>query len=96
MSSPVYENPSADKFGPPPLPGDSRSHGRLRRRLGRLAFALAVYFLAHWLHTGSRGAWLAGFSAVVVFAASVFDYILQLHGDDEEKDPYSPPTHLTR
>ena len=96
MSSPVYENPSADKFAPPPPPGDTQSHRRLHRRLGRLAFGLAVYFLAHWLHTGSRDAWLVGFSAVLLFAATVFDYILQLHGDDEDKDPYSPPTHITR
>jgi hypothetical protein len=26
----------------------------------------------------------------------VFDYFFQLHGDEDEKDPYSPPTHITR
>jgi hypothetical protein len=92
---PVYDNPSADKFAPPP-PADSRSEGKFRRRLTRVAFLLAVYFLGDWLLTRSQGAYVAGFSAFLLFAVSVFDYFLQLHGDEDEKDPYSPPTHITR
>ena len=93
----VYENPSADKFAPPPSPSEPRSHDKLQRGVIRTALGLAVYFAADGLQMASRDAgWWAGFSAVVLLAASVFEYVIQRHADDEDKDPYSPPTNITR
>jgi len=89
----MFENPSADKFGPPPAPSEPRAEGRLRRWLIGMAFGLEVY-VAHWLWTGSRGpTWLA---AIVLFALGVFDFVIRLHNKDDKTDPYSPPTHITR
>jgi hypothetical protein len=42
-NGPVYENPSADKFGPPPFPSASEPDGKLQRRLKRIALGLAVF-----------------------------------------------------
>jgi hypothetical protein len=90
----MFENPSADKFGPPPAPSDDRSEGKLRRRLIRVGFGLAVYFVSHRLWTGSGGrAW---WPAILLFALTVFDSVMRHHGKEDEEEPYSTPTHITR
>jgi hypothetical protein len=96
---PVYENPSADKFGPPPLPSASESDGQLQRRLTRIALGLAVFFAADWLQGAlrNRGRSAVFVAVVVLVAFSAFEqYLLQRREHGEEMDPYSPPTNVTR
>jgi hypothetical protein len=103
MDSPIhgrsttFDNPSADKFGPPPTPSassDVRPDGKLRRRLMRIAFGAAVYLVARWLLPGPGGrAWLTG---ILLLALAVFDLAMRHHAKDDDKEPYSPPTHITR
>src|SRR4051794_31239212 len=100
MDSPVHdrttivENPSADKFGPPAAPSDARPDGRLRRRLIRLAFGLAVYFVWYRLLSGSRGR--TCFPVILLIALPVFDAVMRRRSKDDKNEPYSPPTHITR
>lgn len=96
---PVYENPSADKFGPPSASSRSRSPSKLVRGLTQIAVLCALYVAGDWLRVTSKDrTWWTVFSGVVLFASFVFDYVIRRHGggEDEHKDPYSPPTHLTR
>jgi len=96
-NGPVYENPSADKFKPPPLPSASESDGRLQRRLKRIALGLAVLLAADWLQGAlrNRGRSAALVAAVVLAAFSAFEqYLVQRRAHDD--DPYSPPTNVTR
>lgn len=95
----VYENPSADKFGPPRLSDDLESEGKLERRLKRIALGLVVFLTADWLQAAlrNRGRSAAFVAAVVLAAFSAFEqYLVHRRGHDEDKDPYSPPTHVTR
>jgi hypothetical protein len=103
MDSPVHdrttvvENPSADKFGPPPAPSDAGPDGKLRRRLIRLAFGFAVYFVWHWLWNGSRGrTWFPVILLVALELLTVFDALMRRRGKADENEPYSSPTHITR
>ena len=95
----MYENPSADKFGPPPASEVSRPDGRPRRRLSVALVAAIVYLAAHWLNAvrGGRG-WLTALSAIVLLASTLIEYVFTRHRGDESDggDPYSPPTSLTR
>ena len=94
----VYENPSADKFGPPPLPDYSQSDGK-PRHLERIALGLAVLFAADWLPRAlqNRGRSAALVAALVLVAVSAFEqYLVQRRAQDEGKDPYSAPTRITR
>ena len=96
---PVYENPSADKFGPPPLPTGSESDGKLQGRLKRIALGLAVFLAADWLQGAlrGRGRSAALVAAVVLTAFTAFEqYLVQRRAHDDDKDPYSPPTRVTR
>ena len=98
---PVYENPSADKFGPPPPSPHLRSPSKLVRGLTRMAVVCALYVAADWLRSASKDrTWWTVFSGVVVVVSVAFDYVIQRHAggedEDEHADPYSPPTHLTR
>jgi len=53
-----------------------------------------VYLVSRWLWTGSGGrAWLP---AILLFALTVFDSVMRHHSQDDDKEPYSPPTHITR
>src|SRR3954451_25176001 len=93
-TSPIVDNPSADKFGPPPSPSEARPDGKLRRRLIRAAFGVAGYMVSRWLWTWSAGrAWMP---AILMFALIVFDFVMRHHSQDDDKEPYSPPTHITR
>jgi len=90
----MYENPSADKFGPPPDPTLGKPDRKRRARGWRLAVIVVIYVLAYLLRGGGRG-WMTGLSAVVLLASFVMDYLFRHHPDDEA-DPYSPPTNITR
>src|SRR3954468_16211157 len=90
----VVENPSADKFGPPAAPSDARPEGKFGRQLKRVVFGVVVYSIARELWPGSGGrAWLPG---IVVLAISFLDLVMQHLDKIDEKEPYSPPTHITR
>ena len=95
----MYENPSADKFDPPPAPEVTKTDGRRRRRQTVALFAAVVYLAGHWLNAASRGRdWLTAFPAIVLLASTAVEYVLSRHRADESDggDPYSPPTNLTR
>ena len=94
----MYENPSADKFDPPPAPEVPRPDGRRRRRLTLAVFAAVVYLAAHWLKAAPRGrGWLTAFPGIVLLASTVMEYLFNRHRAEEaDDDPYSPPTSITR
>jgi hypothetical protein len=88
----VYENPSADKFGPPADPSLSKPDRKRRARIWRLAVIGGIYVMAYLLRGGGRG-WMTGLSAVILLVSFVMDYLFRQPDDD--KGPYSPPTNLT-
>ena len=93
----VYENPSADKFGPPPSSPEPPFDGPQWRRLIRIACAIGIYIAGHWLQVSfrSRG-WLTA-AAIVVFGYALRILEQRIRKDEgEDEDPYSPPTHVTR
>jgi hypothetical protein len=94
---PAYENPSADKFGPPSDPTISQPDRKRRRRLARLVFTVVVLAAAYWLKTNVPGhRWFTMFSVIIALGSSVLDYALRRHDDREGgDDPYSPPISIT-
>jgi hypothetical protein len=100
----VVDNPSADKFGPPPeqaarerelerLAGRARASGRL----GTVALAVAIIALKTFSHS-TRG-WVAALAGVLVVVGYGLQYVLSRQRRDAEDggpDPYSPSTHVTR
>jgi hypothetical protein len=95
---PVYENPSADKFAPPPAPSDSRSDDKRHRRLIRIVWLVGMYVAAHWLQLSlKKGGWVTAW-VIAVFAYAVLTIVEQRirKGEHDDKDPYSTPTNIMR
>jgi hypothetical protein len=90
----MYENPSADKFGPPPDPTVAKPDRKRRARVWRFAAVGGIYAGAYLLNARGRG-WMTGLSAVVLLVSTAMDYLFSKH-PDEDADPYSPPTNITR
>jgi len=91
----VYENPSAGKFEqpPPPRPVVERS---LNPRLISLLIVVLMVGGTYWLRASFPGrGWVSG---VIALGFGTLNVILKRKRDDaiDGKDPYSPPTHLTR
>jgi hypothetical protein len=90
----MYENPSADKFGPPPDPTVAKPDRKRRGRGWRLAVIGGTYAAAYLLNARGRG-WMTALSAVALLVSTAMDYLFSKHPDDDA-DPYSPPTNITR
>jgi hypothetical protein len=98
----VTENPSADKFGPPPEQlRRERDDERLKKGaraahvFGGVALAVAVLVLKTVSHT-SRG-WVSAVAAILGFGGYLLEWYLtnrqrQADGTD---NPYTPPTSIT-
>jgi hypothetical protein len=95
----VYENPSAGKFEPPPPPTGPAVERSLSPRL--ISLLVVALFLGgtYWLRASfpDRG-WARLVSGVIALGFGTLNVIRKRKRDDaiEGKDPYSPPTHLTR
>jgi len=96
----VYDNPSADKFGPPP--GQERFEAPKPRR-GRQWFAIALVF-ALWIgryqleQIHAKG-WTAAAVGLAIIGIAVADYVIRRRAHDQRTgggDPYSPPQNITR
>lgn len=99
MRTYMHENPSADKFDPPPQPLEPDATGPRASRFVLALLILASYPALLWLESfrGRRG-WTTGFAALGVFALSALHYVLHRKRADQREgtDPYTPPIHLTR
>ena len=87
----MYENPSAGNFEPPPLPTGPAVERSLNPRL--------IVAGTYWLRVSFPGrGWVRLVSGVIALGLGTMDVILKRKRDDaiEGKDPYSPPTHITR
>lgn len=94
----TYQNPSEGKFDAPPLPA-APEEDRRRIRWRTIALLLVVVSLGvQWiLEHRLRG--LAGLAAgLLAFLLLVTEFIVDRKRADEVegKDPYSPPTSVTR
>jgi hypothetical protein len=99
----VVDNPSADKFGPPPeQAARERERERLGSRarasgtLGTVALAVAIIALKSFSHS-SRG-WVAALAGLLAVAGYGLQFVLsrQRRNAEGEHDPYSPSTNITR
>lgn len=91
-------NPPAGKFEPPPLP-PSPDAARRRRTWKTVALLLLIgSILAEWLLRYRRGSLMVLVAGFVAFLIGVAQYIVDRKRADEAegKDPYSPPTSITR
>ena len=94
----MYENPSAGKFEPVP-PARPVVERSLNRRLIILLGLALVCAGTYWLGASFHGRKWGGLVAVAIsLGFGTLDVILKLKRDDaiDGKDPYSPPTHITR
>jgi hypothetical protein len=98
----VTENPSADKFGPPPEQlKREREDERLKKgakaahTFGNVALILAVFVLKTVSHT-NRG-WISTAAAVLGFGGYLLEWYLnhQRRQADGTDNPYTPPTSIT-
>ena len=91
----MNDNPSADKFGPPPEQAQ-RERERLKgaRAGGALGTSsMIVGFAALKLLSHSRG-WIAALAAVLTVAGYGVQFVLSRQRQDD--DPYSAPSNITR
>src|SRR6478672_3308615 len=97
----MSENPSADKFGPPPEQAKRERElakgGKAGGVLGVTAMGIGVAALRILSHSvrGKTG----GLIALLAGAGYVAMYIFrrqQLASRDDEPDPYTPPSNITR
>lgn len=94
----MYENPSADKFDPPPAPPAPDTDGWTFSRFVTTVAILGTYPLVHWLRSFHGRGWMTGLAAFAGVAVTVLHYVLQRTRADQRDgtDPYTPPTHVTR
>jgi hypothetical protein len=92
---PVYENPSADKFAPPPPPSDSRADDK--RLWRRIAWFVGIYVAAQWLQLSRKtGGWLTPSRTAVIVYAVLSIVEQRIRNGEHDQDPYSTPTDITR
>jgi hypothetical protein len=87
----IDENPSADKFKPPPLP-PAPDRGRRRSAWSVLLLIVTSYPVIHWLLSRHASGWLAVAGPLAGFALAILHYANQR----PRGNPYSPPTRITR
>lgn len=95
----TYDNPSAGKFEPPSMPPEPAIERSFNPRLLGLLFLVLLAIAAYWLRTALPGrVWAGLISAVLAFGLSTLDMFMKRgRGDEiEGKNPYSPPTNITR
>jgi len=95
----MHENPSADKFGPPP--GQERFEAprpRRARQWSALLLAVLLFFARYKLHHLHPTGWMTGLVLLAVFAVAVGDYVVsrQLRDRNDGGNPYTPPQTITR
>ena len=99
----MADNPSADRFGPPPEQAQrERERERVESRakaggaLGTTALFIGIAALKFVSH--SRRGWVAGLAGILVLAGYGAQYFLarQQRQRDGEPDPFTKPTNLTR
>ena len=99
----MTENPSADKFGPPPEQlKRERDDERLKKganaahTFGNVALVVAVFVLKTVSH--SRRGWVSAAAAVLGLAGYMLEWYL--HNRQRQADgtdnPYTPPSSVTR
>jgi hypothetical protein len=99
----IFENPSADRFGPPPENAQrEREFEQLRSarrtRKGTLLAALALAYLGLKIATRNASGWAEGIAVLlglVLFAAEQF-VSHQIREERGGPEPYSAPTRITR
>ena len=99
----MAENPSADRFGPPPE--QTRRERELERletgakaggALGTTALFVGIAALKFVSH--SRRGWVAAVASILVLAGygAQFFLVRQQRQRDGEPDPFTKPTNITR
>jgi len=95
----IYDNPSTGKFEAPSAPTEPTAERSFNPRLLRLLLFVLLAVGAYWLRTAFRGrVWASLVSTVLAIGLGTFDLFMKRKRDDEMdgKDPYSPPTRITR
>jgi hypothetical protein len=95
------ENPSADRFGPPP--GQERFEApksRPRRAWTAGAVAMLYLILKEQLHFGHARGWTGGLLLLLLLIVGAADYVIGRAQRDARRadggDPYTPPQNITR
>jgi hypothetical protein len=93
----VLENPSADKFGPPPEQAkrereELETAARVGGAVGTTSLVVALAVLEFVSHAG-RG-WIAAGAGALSLIGYTMQFVLSHRRQDD--DPYSAPAHLTR
>jgi hypothetical protein len=93
----AMENPSADRFGPPPEQRqrereELKTAARVGGAVGTTSMVVALGALELLSHT-TRG-WIAAGACAMSLVG--FGVQFALSHRRQEDDPYSPPAHLTR
>jgi len=97
----VADNPSADKFGPPPENAQREREGGGGVKLSTFPWG-ALFFIVYMglkLWSPRSHGWVSGLMiGLLAFATGVGQFILarQRKAQDGEPDPYTPPTNITR
>lgn len=92
----MYENPSADKFGPPP--GEDRFEPpkpRNVRRWSAVVLAILLFVARFELHHLRPTGWLMGLVLLGVFAVGVDFFAARLRDKQDGTDPHGPPQNIT-
>jgi hypothetical protein len=95
----TYDNPSAGKFEPPAPPAEPAAERSFNPRLLSLVLVVLAVIGMYWIRTAFPGrGWTRLISAVFALGLGTFDMFMKRKRDDEieGKDPYSPPTNITR
>ena len=98
----MIENPSADKFAPPPEQAERERERLGKRSTTRNALATSAMFVGiaalRWFSHSRRG-WMAGLAGLIAVLGYGVQYAFSRQRRDERDggpDPYTPPTSITR
>jgi hypothetical protein len=98
----VTENPSADRFGPPPEQAQRerewlKGGAKAGSALGTTSLFVGIAALRIFSH--SRRGWVAGVAGLLAMIGYGVQYVLSRQRQDARDggpDPYTPPTNITR
>jgi UDP-N-acetylmuramyl pentapeptide phosphotransferase/UDP-N-acetylglucosamine-1-phosphate transferase len=94
----MFENPSAGKFEPPPSSQPTVERPSNPRVIGLVIFVV-IWVVTYWLkHSFPGQGWVRLISGLIALGLGTLDVFMKRKRDDEieGKDPYSPPTSITR